>query len=117
MLFRLQLSVLLAAPVMSLTATPLRSRSAGILRRSSRHGVPLMATVADKPNVGALNAGADDMPLPPELTLLTFGVFAQMLGEGIALSSLPLYLTHLGGSPLMVGLAISCFSVTQMTFA
>ena len=40
-----------------------------------------------------------------------------MLGEGIALSSLPLYLTRLGASPLMVGLAISFFSFFQMTFA
>lgn len=51
----------------------------------------------------------------------TFSFFrhftAQMLGEGISLSSLPLYLTRLGASPVMVGLAISCFSVSQMTFA
>ena len=56
-------------------------------------------------------------PLPRELMPITMGVFAQMLGEGIALSSLPLYLTRLGATPLMVGLAISCFSVAQMTFA
>jgi len=55
--------------------------------------------------------------LPPELRPYTLGVFSQMLGEGIALSSLPLYLTRLGASPFMVGLAISCFSVMQMTFA
>jgi len=45
------------------------------------------------------------------------GVFAQMLGEGIALSSLPLYLTRIGARPTMVGLGISCFSLAQMTFA
>ena len=44
-------------------------------------------------------------------------VFAQMLGEGIALSSLPLYLTRIGARPTMVGLGISCFSLAQMTFA
>jgi len=55
--------------------------------------------------------------LPRELLPITMGVFAQMLGEGISLSSLPLYLTALGASPMMVGLAISCFSVAQMTFA
>ena len=56
-------------------------------------------------------------PLPRELLPITMGVFAQMLGEGISLSSLPIYLTSLGASPVMVGLAISCFSVAQMTFA
>ena len=40
-----------------------------------------------------------------------------MLGEGISLSSLPLYLTARGATPVTVGLAISCFSVCQMTFA
>eukprot|EP00966_Prymnesium_polylepis_P272309 6291287-Prymnesium_polylepis.1 len=45
------------------------------------------------------------------------GVFSQMLGEGIAMSSLPLYLTRLGAEPLLVGVAISCFSVAQMIFA
>ena len=55
--------------------------------------------------------------LPPELTPITTAVFSQMLGEGIAMSSLPLYLTGLGAQPLMVGLAVSCFSVSQMTFA
>lgn len=48
---------------------------------------------------------------------ITMGVFAQMLGEGISLSSLPLYLTRLGATPTSVGLAISCFSLSQMTFA
>jgi MFS family permease len=58
-----------------------------------------------------------DEPLPRELMPITLGVFAQMLGEGISLSSLPLYLTRLGASPTSVGLAISCFSLAQMTFA
>jgi len=58
-----------------------------------------------------------DKPLPRELMPITLGVFAQMLGEGIALSSLPLYLTRLGATPTSVGLAISCFSLAQMTFA
>jgi MFS family permease len=55
--------------------------------------------------------------LPPELTPITLGVFSQMLGEGIAMSSLPLYLTRLGAAPLTVGVAISCFSIAQMTCA
>lgn len=44
-------------------------------------------------------------------------VFAQMLGEGVAMSSLPLHLTRLGAAPTTVGVAISCFSLCQMTFA
>lgn len=60
---------------------------------------------------------SDAVTLPPEITTITLGVFSQMLGEGIAMSSLAFYLTRLGAEPLMVGVAISCFSVTQMTFA
>jgi len=61
------------------------------------------------------SAGTSHSKLPREMMPLTLGVFAQTLGEGIALSSLPLYLTNLGASPLLVGLGISCFSVAQMT--
>ena len=77
--------------------------------------VDLAATAGDGGGAGSAPAGPG--ALPPELRPYTLGVFSQMLGEGIALSSLPLYLTRLGASPLMVGLAISCFSVMQMTFA
>eukprot|EP00579_Thalassiosira_antarctica_P001897 CAMPEP_0201870192 /NCGR_PEP_ID=MMETSP0902-20130614/3389_1 /ASSEMBLY_ACC=CAM_ASM_000551 /TAXON_ID=420261 /ORGANISM="Thalassiosira antarctica, Strain CCMP982" /LENGTH=518 /DNA_ID=CAMNT_0048395769 /DNA_START=1 /DNA_END=1557 /DNA_ORIENTATION=+ len=66
---------------------------------------------------GGAAADESSKPLPRELLPITMGVFAQMLGEGISLSSLPIYLTSLGASPVMVGLAISCFSVAQMTFA
>ena len=61
--------------------------------------------------------GATVTALPAEITTITLGVFSQMLGEGIAMSSLAFYLTRLGAKPLMVGVAISCFSVSQMTFA
>eukprot|EP00964_Phaeocystis_antarctica_P036920 scaffold21079_cov60-Phaeocystis_antarctica.AAC.2 len=44
-------------------------------------------------------------PLPSTLLPITLSVFAQMLGEGIAISSLPLYMTNLGASPMQVGLA------------
>ena len=53
-------------------------------------------------------------PLPSTLLPITLSVFAQMLGEGIAISSLPLYMTNLGASPTQVGLATSCFSAAQM---
>jgi len=41
-------------------------------------------------------------------------VFAQMIGEGIAISSLPLHMTSLGASPIEAGLAVSSFSVAQL---
>jgi len=41
-------------------------------------------------------------------------VFCHMLGVGITLSQLPLYLTALGASPAQLGLAISGFSIAQM---
>eukprot|EP00967_Tisochrysis_lutea_P114017 scaffold181388_cov28-Tisochrysis_lutea.AAC.4 len=45
---------------------------------------------------------------------IAVGVFAQMLGEGIAISSLPLHMTNLGASPVLAGAATSCFSIAQM---
>ena len=41
-------------------------------------------------------------------------VFVHMLGVGITLSQLTLYITALGASPFQLGLAISGFSVAQM---
>ena len=67
----------------------------------------------------AASSSPQRLVLPRSLLPITLGVFAQMLhvGEGISLSSLPLYLTARGATPVTVGLAISCFSVCQMTFA
>ena len=53
-------------------------------------------------------------PLPPALIPIWLGVFGQMLGEGIAISSLPLHMTTLGATPVQVGAATSCFSAAQM---
>lgn len=55
-----------------------------------------------------------DAPLPPALIPIWLGVFGQMLGEGIAISSLPLHMTTLGATPVQVGAATSCFSAAQM---
>lgn len=41
-------------------------------------------------------------------------VFVHMLGVGITISQLPLYMTDLGASPMQLGLAISGFSIAQM---
>lgn len=95
----------------------------GLKRHGYRQGLiaRLPAAAALPPLAAAAAAGPKEAAaarsLPPELAPITMSVFSQMLGEGIALSSLPLYLTRLGAEPLMVGLAISCFSVAQMAFA
>jgi len=100
--------------------------ASGSARRRTR-GLQLAMSVAggsisssnssDDPSITARVDDNSSDRLPRELMPITLGVFAQMLGEGISLSSLPLYLTRLGASPVMVGLAISCFSISQMTFA
>ena len=66
----------------------------------------------------SLNEAAEDEdpdgPLPAALVPIWLGVFVQMLGEGIAISSLPLHMKSLGATPVMIGAATSCFSVAQM---
>lgn len=103
---RALLVLLVVASSSSLVLAPLSRRDGTIPRQ---HRSRLMAVAS----AGVASRG----PLPPDITPITLGVFSQMLGEGIAMSSLALYLTRLGAEPLMVGVAISCFSVTQMTFA
>ena len=106
----LSIIALLTAPTSSLVVSPTSSYIFS-RRHARRSSYDTQLTVAD----GA--AEAESQALPPELAPVTRGVFSQMLGEGIAYSSLPLYLTGLGATPLTVGLAISCFSIAQMTFA
>ncbi|EOD08265.1 hypothetical protein EMIHUDRAFT_471094 [Emiliania huxleyi CCMP1516] len=79
-----------------------------------RLGARLGAAARSRPAFMAARSSAATEPLPPTLLPITFSVFAQMIGEGIAISSLPLHMTLLGASPLEVGLATSCFSVAQM---
>jgi hypothetical protein len=57
---------------------------------------------------------ADDGKLPKAVIPICLGVFVQMLGEGIAISSIPLHLKGFGASAVQVGLATSAFSVAQM---
>ncbi len=120
------LSALLAVPSLSLT-TPLPNKlnaastfTAQTTRSMNRLSLALRgATSTDEDSESNIQTD-ENVPtqvLPRELMPITLGVFAQMLGEGISLSSLPLYLTRLGARPTSVGLAISCFSLAQMTFA
>mmetsp|Transcript_1144 Transcript_1144/g.1441 ORF Transcript_1144/g.1441 Transcript_1144/m.1441 type:complete len:490 (+) Transcript_1144:110-1579(+) len=117
---RLFLVTLLVAPSLALiTPSPIKLNVA-----TKRETTRLLALAGGAASTGGNIDGRNDdtvstkdKPLPRELMPITLGVFAQMLGEGIALSSLPLYLTRLGATPTSVGLAISCFSLAQMTFA
>lgn len=52
--------------------------------------------------------------MPAALVAIWLTVFVQSLGEGIAISSLPLHLTSLGATPVQVGMSTSCFSLAQL---
>lgn len=56
----------------------------------------------------------DEKSLRVLLLPVWLSVFVHMLGVGITLSQLPLYLTSLGASPTQLGMAISGFSIAQM---
>ena len=118
---KLFLPTLLMLMLMVVPSSSLVAPLSTILRAGSINPTPLTLLAAFSKKTAEEDDDTDieskQSPLPRELMPITMGVFAQMLGEGIALSSLPLYLTRLGATPLMVGLAISCFSVAQMTFA
>jgi DHA1 family multidrug resistance protein-like MFS transporter len=123
------LAALLVAPSLSLiTPLPIQSSTSATTWATTRATTRLYTVAGetvsrggdgetDGQNDGAVSVAKKEKPLPREMMPITMGVFAQMLGEGIALSSLPLYLTRLGATPTSVGLAISCFSLAQMTFA
>ena len=141
MALRVMLSVLLAAPSASLVAsTQLRSDRFAFAYSSPSIAVKLTAAgraagddsaIANGEGVSGEGGGggegrdggevsasqAASTGLPNVLRPITLGVFSQMLGEGIAMSSLPIYLTRLGAAPVMVGVGVSCFSIGQMAFA
>ena len=47
---------------------------------------------------------------------ITLTVFAQMIGEGLALTSLPLHMKNLGASTVLSGVAVSGFSLSSLLF-
>ena len=117
------LFVAVAPSVLSLISPP--SSSPNVRYTSSFHNIRASSpsnptsrrSISTRLEAAAAVRGGATESLPRELLPITMGVFAQMLGEGISMSSLALYLTALGARPVVVGLAISCFSVTQMLFA
>jgi len=60
------------------------------------------------------NDAGPNAPLPKAVLPLTAAVFTQLLGEGIAISTLPLHMKGMGASAPMVGVATSCFAAMQM---
>ncbi|KAJ1461110.1 major facilitator superfamily domain-containing protein [Pelagophyceae sp. CCMP2097] len=80
-------------------------------RRGGRAAAPTaLAPTSDAPR--RWKAGGDR--LPRALVPIWLGVFCQMLGEGVAISSLPLHMRSFGASPWQTGVATSCFSAAQM---
>ena len=90
-------------PDASQPAVHLRLRGGGGLRASEVITTP------------GRDDGRDDYKrLRSLLVPVWLSVFVHMLGVGITLSQLTLYITALGASPFQLGLAISGFSVAQM---
>ena len=75
-------------------------------RSRARSGV-FVASASDSP-------AEDDDRLPRSLLPISLAVFVQMLGEGIAISTVPLHMRSLGASPIEVGAATSAFSLAQL---
>mmetsp|Transcript_37007 Transcript_37007/g.91083 ORF Transcript_37007/g.91083 Transcript_37007/m.91083 type:complete len:517 (+) Transcript_37007:179-1729(+) len=70
------------------------------------------STAARMSSEQASDGGSDK--LPASLNPICLAVFVQMLGEGIAISTIPLHLSSFGATPIEVGLATSAFSLAQM---
>jgi MFS family permease len=66
------------------------------------------------PSCSATGKPAEEQPLPKSVLPISLSVFAQMIGEGIAISSLPLHMRSLGATSTQVGMATSAFSVAQL---
>ena len=67
----------------------------------------------------AARAGSPDEARPPNvrsrvLTVVFLTVFLDMIGFGVVIPLLPLYVQSMGGSPKVVGVLFSCFSLSQL---
>ena len=79
--------------------------------RALRVGPPQLTALSPTTPEPTTSADADaDADSAPSLTPIYLGVFTQMLSEGIAVGTLPLQMTRMGGSPLQVAAATSCQS-------
>lgn len=122
MLRLVALVVLAALPAPGLRG-PLRSSPAP-LRRVRPRDVRALAAADDASSPppaaasGARARHARGGGAPPDAALrpVCLGVFAHMLGEGVAISTIPLHLAAYGASPLQIGAATSAFALAQMSF-
>ena len=83
-----------------------------LLQKAARAAVPACAAT---PSAAAPEA-AESERLPAAVLPITLTVFAQMIGEGLALTSLPLHMKSLGASTVMSGVAVSGFSLSSLLF-
>ncbi len=51
------------------------------------------------------------------LTILFVTIFIDLLGFGLILPNIPVYIQHYGGAPWIGGVLLACFSITQFVFA
>jgi MFS family permease len=51
------------------------------------------------------------------LIILFVTIFIDLLGFGIILPQLPIYITHYGGKPWVGGALLACFSIMQFIFS
>ncbi len=51
------------------------------------------------------------------LIVLFFTIFIDLLGFGLILPNIPVYIQHYGGAPWVGGALLACFSITQFIFA
>ena len=107
----------LAAPRLAVSAMP---RHASLLRHPNptRHPIPrpslqAASTAAPAASPTALEA-EDAARLRRALLPIWLAVFVQMLGVGVTLSTLPLFLLSLGANANQLGWTISLFSAAQM---
>lgn len=98
-----------ATPVASnhLTSRSLSSKPT-LIPISAGRAAPTLLVAAGTPPPPPANQGVS--PLLP----IWLAVLVQMLGVGITLSTLPLFLTSLGGTPNQLAMVISIFSGMQM---
>ena len=85
-----------------------------------RHGLAVPVTAAAPRHRHTMTAARESAPQSASTRMLLpiwLAVLVQMLGVGVTLSTLPVYLTALGGSPAQLALIISVFSACQMVGA
>ena len=84
---------------------------ASVFARGVSHRQPLLSRTSLP-----LRACAERERLPAAVLPITLTVFAQMIGEGLALTSLPLHMKTLGASTVLSGVAVSGFSLSSLVF-